>query len=48
MGYFSFLNAKMDIITPKALLVDNKDGLEILQYYLLTGEMYPGIEWREE
>jgi hypothetical protein len=33
---------------PTALLVDNKDGLEILQFYLLTGEMYPGIEWREE
>ncbi|WP_343565688.1 hypothetical protein [Sphingobacterium sp.] len=33
---------------PTALLVDNKDGLEILQFYLLTGEMYPGIKWQEE
>lgn len=33
---------------PTSLLVDNKDGLEILKFYLLTGEMYPGIEWREE
>jgi len=33
---------------PKALFVDNKDGLEILQFYLLTGKMYQGVEWREE
>jgi|GEM_PF-1465576 len=33
---------------PTALLVDNKDGLEILQFYLLTGKMYQGVEWREE
>ncbi|KFF02809.1 hypothetical protein IX38_12625 [Chryseobacterium luteum] len=33
---------------PTSQLVDNKDGLEILKYYLLTGKMYPDIEWREE
>lgn len=47
MKDFMLTNGQKDEY-PTALLVDNKDGLEILKFYLLTGEMYPGVDWREE
>lgn len=47
MKEFILTNGQKDEY-PTSFLVDNKDGLEILKFYLLTGEMYQGVEWREE
>lgn len=44
---FILSNGQQDVYT-EDMLVNNRNGFEILRYYLLTGEMYPAIEWKEE
>jgi hypothetical protein len=29
------------------MLIDHRDAYDIIRYYLLTGEMYDGIQWKE-
>lgn len=33
---------------PTTTLIGNKEAFDVMRYFLLTGERYPGVEWQEE